>query len=289
MSFIYFIFFIFLLLYSFYILKKNKNDYLIIGSIFGLIYFNIIPFGIFLIQNGTIGIDIQSTARWAVVRDASLYFDDIMEYFLGLFLMLTSIFIFTKIKIKKYSESNFIQNLKALPSNKSLIIMLFIFLSGLLIIDNMYGNQNKEIDLLLNIDGDVNNRYFENGSIKCSNPYTDIYVNSTISCEVFPESKIEYAKVILISTIGDKEVKDIGNMSFVLPYEISRIMFELNLTRNNTTYHVTTANNYKNIFTSYQDSLKRDSSFMAYLIALFGLVFISVPPMVEKFKKMTKG
>lgn len=128
MSFIYFIFFILLLLYSFYILKKNKNDYLIIGSIFGLIYFNIIPFGIFLIQNGTIGIDIQSTAKWALVRDASLYFDDIMEYFLGLFLMLTSIFIYTKIKIKKYSESNFIQDLKALPSNKSLIVMLFIFL-----------------------------------------------------------------------------------------------------------------------------------------------------------------
>lgn len=128
MSFIYFIFFILLLIYSFYIVKKNKNDYLIIGSIFGLIYFNIIPFGIFLIQNGTMGIDIQSTARWAVVRDASLYFDDIMEYFLGLFLMLTSIFIYTKVKIKKYSESNFIQELKALPSNKSLIVILFIFL-----------------------------------------------------------------------------------------------------------------------------------------------------------------
>lgn len=127
MNFIFLIFFTLLFIFSFYIVKKNKNDYLIIGSIFGLIYFNIVPFGIFLINNGTIGLDIQSTARWAVVRNTSIYFDYIMGYFVGTFLILFSTYLYGKINIKKYSEINFIQDPNTLPSNKSIITLLLIF------------------------------------------------------------------------------------------------------------------------------------------------------------------
>lgn len=137
MNFVYLIFFILIFLFSFYIVKKNKNDYLVIGSIFGLIYFNIVPFGIFLINNGTIGLDIESVARWAVVKDASLYFDYIMEYFLGIFLMLFSIYFYGKINIKKYSEINFTQHSNMLPSNKSITILLLVFFIMNLFKDSM--------------------------------------------------------------------------------------------------------------------------------------------------------
>lgn len=128
MNLLYCILFILMALYSFSIIKNNKNDYLVIGSIFGLIYFNIIPFGIFLINNGTTGIGVQSTARWAEVSDASLYFDYILEYFLGLFLVLFSVYIYTKMRIRKYSESKLTQYINLLPSRTSLIIILIIFL-----------------------------------------------------------------------------------------------------------------------------------------------------------------
>lgn len=128
MNLLYFLFFILIIFFAFYIVKKNKDDYLVLGSIIGLIYFNIIPFAVILLSNGTNGIDIQSTARWAIINDMSLLSNYIFEYFLALFLVLFSIYSYTKIKIKKYTELNFIQDLNKLPSPTSLIIMLSIFL-----------------------------------------------------------------------------------------------------------------------------------------------------------------
>ncbi len=170
----------------------------------------------------------------------------------------------------------------------TLLVMLFVFWGGLLFVDSMYGNQNKNIDLLLNIDGNTQNRYFEDGKIICSNPYTDIYVNSTVNCEVFPNSKINSANVTFISAIGNIEKIPLENMTFTFPYEVSRIIFEMNLTKENQTYYVTTSNNYKNIFTFYEDSLERDKNFILYVFILLGLVFFSIPPMVEKFSDIIK-
>jgi hypothetical protein len=73
------------------------------------------------------GIDMESTARWAIIRNISIYLNDIVEYFTGLFFILFSIYLYTKLKIKKYTESNFLQNFEALPSRNFLILMLISF------------------------------------------------------------------------------------------------------------------------------------------------------------------
>lgn len=168
------------------------------------------------------------------------------------------------------------------------LIMLFVFWAGLLFVYSMYGNQNKNIDLLLNVNGNVQERYFEDGKIICSNPYTDIYVNSVVNCEIFPNSTINSANVTFVSVIGDLEKVTLKNMSFIFPYEVSKIIFELNLTKDNQTYYVTTSNDYKNIFTSYEDSLERDKNFILYIFILLGLVFFSIPPMIEKFSEIIR-
>ncbi|MCW8966665.1 MAG: hypothetical protein OQK82_08285 [Candidatus Pacearchaeota archaeon] len=171
----------------------------------------------------------------------------------------------------------------------TILVMLFVFWGGLLLIDNLYGNQDKNIDLLLNINGNSSNRYFGNGTITCSNPYTDIYVNSSVTCSVYPNSEIISANITFVSVIGNFEKIPLDNMTFVLPYEISSISFELGLIKNNETYYVTTSNDYKNIFTSYKDSIERDEKFMLYLFVLLGIVFFSIPSMMEKFFEMARS
>lgn len=182
---------------------------------------------------------------------------------------------------KKWKKVNFYPYI-------TFLVMLFVFWAGLLFVYSMYGNQNKDINLLLNIDGNIQNRYFIDGKIVCSNSYTDIYVNSKVSCEVFPNSTINSANVTFISAIGNSEKVELRDMSFVLPYEVSRIIFELNLTKDNQTYYVTTSNDYENVFTSYKDSLERDKNFILYIFILLGLVFFSIPPMVEKFSDIIR-
>lgn len=115
-----------LIFVSYYIIKNNKNDYLVIGGVVGLIYFNIIPFSIFLFNDGTTGLGIVSSARWASYPNLSNYTEHILKYFLALSFVLMSIFFYTKSKLFKYREVNLSK--KATVTSKYLFTILMFFL-----------------------------------------------------------------------------------------------------------------------------------------------------------------
>ncbi len=137
MIFLYIILILILIFLSFYIVKKNKNDYVVIGSIVGVLYFNVTPFIIFIINNGTIGLNIESKARWAMIPHALDHPDKIINYYIALFFILISIFIYTKIKIFQYKPKQ-IKN--EIISTRTIIIVMILFFVMNIIKDTLIPN-----------------------------------------------------------------------------------------------------------------------------------------------------
>lgn len=125
MSLIYFSLFALLVISTILLVSKNRNDYLVIGFVVGLVYFNIIPFVVFLLNDGTVGLNIESHARWAIVPDISNNPEMIIKYFLTLFTMLMSIFAYSKFPIVKYRQ---IHTTLTADNSKSALFFLLIFL-----------------------------------------------------------------------------------------------------------------------------------------------------------------
>jgi hypothetical protein len=117
-----------LIAFSYYIIKNNKNDYLTIGAIVGLVYFNMIPFSIFLLNDGTIGLNIEAAAdtRWAFFQNISKNPEGILKYFLAIFFMYISIFFYTQSKLFKYRELSFSR--ETTITSKFIYLMLTVFL-----------------------------------------------------------------------------------------------------------------------------------------------------------------
>ena len=122
-EFIYILLFILVISYSLVIIIKSKNNFIIIGAIFGLIYFNILPFLIFIINDGTQGLGLDSTSKWAVYSNVRNHPEQILYYFLVLFVILISIN-FVAIIIRK--KKNYLKRTNG--SIKQLLFLTLVFI-----------------------------------------------------------------------------------------------------------------------------------------------------------------
>ncbi len=172
----------------------------------------------------------------------------------------------------------------------TILIMLLVFFGGIIIIDSLYGEKTKKIYLNLNIDGNSSNKYYEEGEmifLTCENEYEKLFVGTNLSCSLNSESIINNMSIIFISLLGNPETKAINNFSFYVPYEISRLIFQLNLTsKDGKEYNLLTSNDYNNVILTLEHDQKRKENLYLWLLALIGAIFISIPLMMKTFKDL---
>ena len=167
------------------------------------------------------------------------------------------------------------------------LIILIVLFSGMLLINGLYGYKNSNIELFLNMGGDSSNRYLGNGTIKCSTPHTDVFVGTEVECIINPPSNISSINVTLISLVGNEQKIEIENMKFKIPYEISKLIFRINvISEGNKAIFLTTASDYENIIITKENSREREEKFILYFLALIGILFFSIPSMMKNFKNL---
>lgn len=174
------------------------------------------------------------------------------------------------------------------------LIMLAVFFGGIILIDSLYGDKGNDISLSLNINGNVSNKYQEAGQnvlLKCQNGYGKVFVDSKIKCSLEESSAtINSINVTFISLEGNSEKINIDSMEFTIPYELSRVSFELNITSPaKDQYYLTTANDYKNKILTIENDKSREEKFILYFLALIGILFFSIPSMMNNFKELSKS
>jgi len=126
--------FLILFLYIYLVLKNSNNNLLVIGAIFGLIYFNILPFLVFLLNDGSEGLIIDSTSKWAIYNHILENHFNNLYYFISLLIMVFSIHIYSVIFKQKQIGQEKDSNISTIgTSTIGIIFILLLFFKESLI------------------------------------------------------------------------------------------------------------------------------------------------------------
>lgn len=165
------------------------------------------------------------------------------------------------------------------------LLMILLFIIGIALIDGVVGE--KPLELRLNIEGNVSNRYEGNGTISCSSAFGKTYVGMNLSCTTQPTLNVSEAYVTFTSQTGDVNRKEMHDMRFTAPANTTSAYFEIiGLDLNNNTINVTTSSEYQ--FFSPDETRERNKEFIAYVLALIGAIFISIPAMMANFRQLSE-
>ena len=194
---------------------------------------------------------------------------------------------FSFILLPSYLKKNW--KIKRLYPWATLLIMLSVFLFGIMVVNEIYGEKTSDkISLYLNIDGNTSDRYEGNGTIECINDFNNkIFVGTPVVCKIIPPARVNSANATFVSLVGNLERQPIENLRLKIPYETSRLGFELNIINNqNVSYYVTTIDNYEQKIITKEKSVSNEERFILSLLALMGIIFFSVPAMMNSFKEL---
>jgi hypothetical protein len=177
----------------------------------------------------------------------------------------------------------------------TILIIVLMFSLGLFLIDYNYGYKNPK--LILNIDGDVSNRYnSENSLLVCSsnNRFENkILPNKEIVCEIIPNDlqqiinyTIKFEDSSGISYIYEGQNENI--IKLIMPNNKTRdLFFEAKIkTSEGRLIRVTTYHKYQTY--TYEEWEERNDKYLYYLLGLIGVIFFSVPLMMVNLRNLSK-
>lgn len=171
----------------------------------------------------------------------------------------------------------------------TIMIMLFTFVAGLMMLNAIYG-YNKT-SLVLNIDGDINKRFANGAGIIECYPENDkngrIFAGSNVSCSINQKVDIINATLTTYSELRIPSRSDFKDMKFIANENVTRIQFEVNVkTVENQTYNLQTSENH--VFYTYDEYLLRKEKLTSYIIGLTVVILFSIPTMMVSFKELSK-
>ena len=157
----------------------------------------------------------------------------------------------------------------------TILLMLFLFYSGTMIIDSEVGV--KDIKLKLR---NMNGTIYADEGIKCSRNFL---VGDSVSCAVLPLLKNITANITFTFENGTSET--INKLTFIAPSNLKNICFEVEgIEINNNKRHLSICNPHH--FFTEKDYIEIRKTFLSYVIGLFGIIFVTVPYTVLNFKKL---
>jgi hypothetical protein len=171
----------------------------------------------------------------------------------------------------------------------TLLLMLFVFFAGLLIINEVYGYQPTSA--YLNINGNMQNRYEfnEKGNLKCSSFRGDlIMAGMKVNCKVIPSLKeVYYANITFTDNLGNERTEENKNLSFIAQPNIYKVYFYISgIDQKNNPINISTA--YPYTFYTPEEFKARQEGFATYLLGLLGLIFLTIPLMINQFRELLK-
>lgn len=170
----------------------------------------------------------------------------------------------------------------------TIIIMLFLLFAGLLTIAQIYGDQPALA--YLNINGDVHNRYSQNGNISCFSFRGNlILVGMDVNCTVNPLLKnITSARIDFTDPLGKKSSINLSkDLSFKMPKDVYQIYIEINGTPKDGE-EIMVSTFWEQRFYPLDEYEKRREKFGEALLWLFGLILITIPLVINQFRELMR-
>jgi hypothetical protein len=168
----------------------------------------------------------------------------------------------------------------------TIMIMLFSFLGGTILIDTAYGY--KPISFYLNIDGNTMHRYAGNGTVDCLNPEGKVLTNKMLQCSINPPlSKITNFSVTLSYDDEPPEIINSKNLTFVAKDNVKSVYFEIKgIDSKDEELFLTTGSTYK--IYSIEEQTEREKQFVTIFLALIAVIFFSIPAMMVNLRDLSK-
>jgi hypothetical protein len=164
--------------------------------------------------------------------------------------------------------------------------MILILYVGLYYINYTYGNSPlTTIGFGLHEDNNTNPII----QISCKGLYPELFIGSRVSCTYSKPINATNSIVHFTTLYGEETTYNLTDLSFVIPSKTVKIGIELWV---NDSVHYPAGYywgaNQTRLFTE-EEVLKNRENFITYLIALIGLVFITVPGMVLNFGNLSQN
>ncbi len=162
--------------------------------------------------------------------------------------------------------------------------MIFIFITSIFLINSLKGIE--DIHLYLN-DDDMGRIRVENGNLTCPFPSNAFLVNDIVSCSISPYLKNISATVHFILLNGTQYEEDFSKLSFKAPADLNEIVFMIRgIDDSGNIKHFSTANKY--YFLTKQEYEAKRLDFINYILIVLGIIFFSIPSMMNNFKNLSK-
>jgi len=165
-----------------------------------------------------------------------------------------------------------------------ILFILFIFLIGLILITNFTQEEKHTFKLFLNNCSSL--EHFENSQIECKNILDKVIIGSKVDCTINNiELDVINGSFNFLLLNGDIKKKEFNKTpSFIVPENVGRISVNLYGKYENNTICLSTANSQT--FSTYEQYKENKKNFATYLLALIGLILLSFPTIIEKWKKV---
>jgi hypothetical protein len=164
-----------------------------------------------------------------------------------------------------------------IPLLISIFFISLIIFSGIFIIQDLMGT--KKLELNLNPDG------YGLGKINCGDPNNMILVGDAISCTL-ENKNIIYSgmNITFIHINQSKSYAFLGskNDTFYVPEKLRYIYFEVT----GTTYSFNISSGFPYRFKTFEEYEKDKPVFLAYILSLIILAFVTVPSAVLNIRKL---
>jgi oligosaccharide repeat unit polymerase len=124
----YYIMAIFLVVLIIFLFKKNSKNLILVGFVLGFVYFNILPFFTFILNDGITITEASSSYRWGSFSNILEKPDQIYKYFIAIYMMIFSIYLYT-FTVKKPSQKKFTKCIKINYTEIIIFFSIFILLN----------------------------------------------------------------------------------------------------------------------------------------------------------------
>ncbi|MEN7982117.1 MAG: hypothetical protein ABFQ65_01575 [Nanoarchaeota archaeon] len=170
----------------------------------------------------------------------------------------------------------------------TILLMLYVFLGGIIILNETFGY--KPISAYLNLDGNAHNRYSLEEGIACSSFREKILVGMNVSCKINPSlKKIINANVTFTYNLGGSETIPLNeNLTFIAPENVYLIFFQIR-GFDEDDKEIDISSSWRHTFYTIEEDQKRREGFAKYFLGLLGLIFITIPLMINQFKELVKA